>query len=84
LPAANKLRSRIQQATLLKEMILEGVAGIVEGLNPTLIRMKLETYDRDSAKPKPPKPVKAPAAAPAAKPGAAPPPAAPAGSGPKT
>ena len=73
LPAANKLRSRIHQATLLKEMILEGVAGIVEGLNPTLIRLKLETYDRDSEKPKKPKPAKAPrAAAPAAKPGGAP------------
>jgi len=64
LPAANKLRSRIHQASLLKEMVLEGVAGIVEGLNPTLIRQKLETYDRDSAKPKKPKA--------AAKPGAAP------------
>ena len=26
-------------------MILEGVIGIVEGLNPTLIRMKLESYN---------------------------------------
>ena len=78
LPAANKLRSRIHQATLLKEMVLEGVAGIVEGLNPTLIRLKLETFDRDSRKPKPPKPVQAPQAAPAAKPVGAP-----AGAGPR-
>jgi chemotaxis protein MotA len=74
LPAANKLRSRIHQATLLKEMVLEGVAGIVEGLNPTLIRLKLDAYDRDS-KPKKPKPAAAPQAAPAAKPGAGPRPA---------
>ena len=25
-------------------MMLEGVIGIVEGLNPTLIRMKLDAY----------------------------------------
>src|SRR5438105_8310332 len=41
LPAANKLRARMREASLLKEMTLEGVVGIVEGLNPTLIRMKL-------------------------------------------
>jgi chemotaxis protein MotA len=71
LPAANKLRSRIHQASLLKEMIVEGVAGIVEGLNPTLIRLKLEAYDREPVKPKKPKPVAAPLPA-AAKPGVAP------------
>jgi chemotaxis protein MotA len=72
LPAANKLRSRIRQSTLLKEMILEGVAGIVEGLNPTLIRLKLEAYDRDPGKPQKAKPVAAPQPAAAAKPGVAP------------
>src|ERR1035437_5169494 len=72
LPAASKLRSRIREATLLKEMVLEGVAGIVEGLDPTLIRMKLESYNRDSEEPKKPKPAKAPQAAPAAKPGITP------------
>jgi chemotaxis protein MotA len=36
-------------ATLRKDMILEGVIGIVEGLNPTLIRMKLDAYDPDPA-----------------------------------
>ena len=52
LPAATKLRTRARQVSLLKEMILEGVVGIVEGLNPTLIRMKLEAFDTD------PKPAK--------------------------
>ena len=44
LPAANKLKARMREATLRKDMTLEGVIGIVEGLNPTLIRMKLEAY----------------------------------------
>ena len=44
LPAAGKLRARMREAMLLNEMILEGVIGIVEGLNPTLIRMKLDSY----------------------------------------
>jgi chemotaxis protein MotA len=45
LPAANKLRARVRDALLMKEMILEGVVGIVEGLNPTLIRLKLESFN---------------------------------------
>jgi chemotaxis protein MotA len=45
LPAATKLRTRMHEASLRKDMILEGVVGIVEGLNPTLIRMKLDAYD---------------------------------------
>jgi chemotaxis protein MotA len=47
LPVANKLRGRARAAALLKDLILEGVVGIVEGLNPTLIRMKLEAYNQD-------------------------------------
>jgi chemotaxis protein MotA len=44
LPMANKLRARARAATRLRDMTLEGVVGIVEGLNPTLIRLKLESY----------------------------------------
>ncbi|MCU1232535.1 MAG: MotA/TolQ/ExbB proton channel [Candidatus Solibacter sp.] len=44
LPAANKLKARMREATLRKDVILEGVIGIVEGLNPTLLRLKLEAY----------------------------------------
>jgi chemotaxis protein MotA len=51
LPVANKLKARMRDASLRKEMILEGVVGIVEGLNPTLIRMKLEAYNQEPAKP---------------------------------
>ncbi len=57
LPAASKLRARMRQAVLLKEMTLEGVVGIVEGLNPMLIRMKLEAFTPGPKRPqKPPGP----------------------------
>jgi len=69
LPAAAKLRMRMNEATLRKDMILEGIVGIVEGLNPTLIRMKLEAYNphKDAKKAKTPKPAAAPALAPGAR-----------------
>jgi hypothetical protein len=35
----------------MKEMILEGVIGIVEGLNPTLIRMKLDAFNLEPVQP---------------------------------
>ena len=44
LPAASKLRARAQEAMHVNEMILEGISGIVTGLNPTLIRLKLESF----------------------------------------
>lgn len=67
LPMANKLRARARAASVRKEMMLEGVVGIVEGLNPTLIRLKLASYDEqkkskeEAAKPAPaPRPQPAP------------------------
>jgi chemotaxis protein MotA len=44
LPAAQKLKSRLQNAVHARELSLEGVIAIVEGLNPKLIRAKLEAY----------------------------------------
>ncbi len=44
LPAASKIKARIHVETQRKELILEGVTGIVEGMNPKLIRAKLESY----------------------------------------
>jgi chemotaxis protein MotA len=73
LPAAAKLRMRLNEATLRKDMILEGIIGIVEGLNPTLIRMKLDAYNPpgDAKKAKTPKAAVAkPAVAAASAPGA--------------
>jgi chemotaxis protein MotA len=57
LPAANKIKARAQQAMQVKEMMLEGIIGIVEGLNPKLIRSKLEAFaptNRAGAKRSPP------------------------------
>ncbi len=53
LPAAQKLRARIRDAVMLKEMTLEGIVGIVEGLNPTLIRLKLNSFDNPQPRKKP-------------------------------
>ncbi|HUE23656.1 MAG TPA: flagellar motor protein [Bryobacteraceae bacterium] len=44
LPAGSKLKSRVHAAVQMRELMLEGVLGIAEGLNPKLIRIKLETY----------------------------------------
>ncbi len=51
LPAANKIKARMQNALQTKELMLEGVIGIVEGLNPKLIRSKLDAYVHERAKP---------------------------------
>ncbi len=59
LPAANKIRSRGHNGLQIKELMLEGVIGIVEGLNPKLIRAKLEAYAPPE---KPAKPAKEAAA----------------------
>ncbi|HLH38201.1 MAG TPA: flagellar motor protein [Bryobacteraceae bacterium] len=55
LPAASKIKARFTQEMHRKELIIEAVSGIVEGLNPKLIRMKLEAFA-------PPEPAKKPAA----------------------
>jgi chemotaxis protein MotA len=44
LPAAQKLKARLHSAVQTRELMLEGVIGIVEGLNPKLLRTKLEAY----------------------------------------
>ena len=49
LPAAGKLRARMHEAALVNDMVLEGIIGIVEGLNPTLIRLKLESFNPQPA-----------------------------------
>jgi chemotaxis protein MotA len=46
LPAATKLKARVRDAARIREVMLEGVLSIVEGLNPKLIRTKLEAYQR--------------------------------------
>jgi len=66
LPAANKIKCRIQSDTELKELKLEGVIGIVEGLNPKLISSKLDAYRHNAKAAEKPKKAKQQAAAPQA------------------
>jgi chemotaxis protein MotA len=72
LPAANKLRARLRDITVMRDMTMEGVIGIVEGLNPTLIRMKLQSFNQHPRKAAKPKPAPKPAPPAAAKPGKTP------------
>ena len=44
LPAANKIKARLHDTLHIKELMLEGVLSIVEGLNPKLIRVKLNAF----------------------------------------
>ena len=44
LPAASKLKARLHTTVQMMELMLEGVIAIVEGMNPKLIRSKLEAY----------------------------------------
>jgi chemotaxis protein MotA len=48
LPVSTKIKARIESDTALKELKLEGVVGIVEGMNPKVIRHKLEAYQQQS------------------------------------
>ena len=52
LPAASKIKARIHSDVSAKELMLEGVISIVEGMNPKLIRVKLEAFlpDKGAAK----------------------------------
>ena len=50
LPVAGKLRIRQQEEQMLKEMMLEGVISIQEGMNPRMIEIKLRTYLFDGGK----------------------------------
>ena len=50
LPMANKLKARSRHDAQTQELLLEGVCSIVEGMNPKLIRIKLEAYLNNSGK----------------------------------
>jgi len=55
LPIGSKLKSRVQQLIQLRELTLEGLMSIAEGMNPNVMRSKLEAYanDADGRKRKP-------------------------------
>jgi chemotaxis protein MotA len=44
LPAAGKLRIRLREAQVLREMTLEGVVSVLEGMNPRMLEIKLAGY----------------------------------------
>ncbi len=47
LPSAGKLKIRIHEQQMIKQMVLEGVVSILEGLNPRMIELKLKTFLSD-------------------------------------
>jgi len=47
LPSAGKLRIRILEEQVVREMMLEGVISIMEGMNPRMIEAKLFSYWAD-------------------------------------
>jgi len=53
LPAAGKLKIRQRDEQMIKEMMLEGVISILEGMNPRMIETKLNTFLFDSKTDKP-------------------------------
>lgn len=64
LPMASKIKARDHEEVQMKELILDGVSGIVEGLNPKLIRSKLDAYQQHTKKKKAKKGEEAAAATP--------------------
>ena len=44
LPMAGKLKIRHRDEQMVKEMMLEGVVSILEGMNPRMLELKLRTY----------------------------------------
>ncbi|QNI34457.1 flagellar motor protein [Alloacidobacterium dinghuense] len=44
LPSAGKLRLRLHEDQRIKEMTLEGVISIIEGMNPRMIEVKLQSF----------------------------------------
>jgi chemotaxis protein MotA len=44
LPAAGKLKIRVREGQIIREMMLEGVVSILEGMNPRMIETKLSSY----------------------------------------
>lgn len=44
LPAAGKLKIRAREELRLKEMAIEGVVSILEGMNPRMLELKLQTF----------------------------------------
>jgi chemotaxis protein MotA len=52
LPAAGKLRIRIRGEHILREMTLEGVLSILEGMHPLILEAKLQSFFPETERPK--------------------------------
>jgi chemotaxis protein MotA len=65
LPMANKLKARGKEAVQLRELMLEGILSIAEGVNQKLIRIKLDAYLGSGSDPKAATQKRRPAAEPA-------------------
>jgi chemotaxis protein MotA len=65
LPMANKLKARGKEAVQLRELMLEGILSIAEGVNQKLIRIKLDAYLGSGSDPKAATARRSPAAEPA-------------------
>ena len=50
LPVSGKLKSRIREEQITREMTLEGVASILEGMNPHMLQTKLHGFLVDAEK----------------------------------
>jgi len=50
LPCAGKIKLRIRQEQIVREMMLEGVISILEGMNPRMIETKLLGFLVDANK----------------------------------
>ena len=51
LPAAGKLKIRIRDEHIIREMMLEGVVSILEGMNPRMLEEKLLGFLTEARKP---------------------------------
>jgi chemotaxis protein MotA len=51
LPAAGKLKIRIRDEQIIREMMLEGVVSILEGMNPRMVEEKLLGFLTEARKP---------------------------------
>jgi chemotaxis protein MotA len=51
LPSAGKMKIRIREEQVLREMTLEGVASILEGMNPRILETRLLGFLADSSTP---------------------------------
>ncbi len=54
LPAAGKLRIRLRERQIQREIMLEGVISILEGMNPRMLETKLQGYLAETAQAKAP------------------------------